>query len=200
MSRTSLRLVWASLRLALLGCLPAAAQQTTFDFHSNFWVNLHHFLYEQAISKSPEPCDSADWQRALDIYRKDIATHELLSRDNLQGWWPQHNRANLAWIAAATPLVAKYETAMKKELSAAYQTPWPPDPIRTNVAEYASWAGAYTALDPTHITVSSSGTVTQAAVETLFHEASQRSCFSGAPSGTRCSFLHSRRSCAAESG
>jgi hypothetical protein len=126
--------------------------------------------------------------------------HELLSRDNLQGWWPQHNRANLAWIAAATPLVAKYETAMKKELSAAYQTPWPPDPIRTNVAEYASWTGAYTALDPTHITVSSSGTVTQAAVETLFHEASQRSCFSGAPSGTRCSFLHSRRSCAAESG
>ena|ERR1022692_3171065 len=115
-------------------------------------------------------------------------------------WWPQHNRANLAWIAAATPLVAKYETVMKKELSAAYQTPWPADPIRTNVAEYASWAGAYTALDPTHITVSSSGTVTQAAVETLFHEASQRSCFSGAPSGTRCSFLHSRRSCAAESG
>ena len=100
MSRTSLRLVWASLRLALLGCLPAAAQQTTFYFHSNFWVNLHHFLYEQAISKSPEPCDSADWQRVLDIYRKDIATHELLSRDNLQGWWPQHNRANLAWIAA----------------------------------------------------------------------------------------------------
>ena len=26
-----------------------AAQQTTFYFHSNFWVNLHHFLYEQAI-------------------------------------------------------------------------------------------------------------------------------------------------------
>ena len=154
MSRTSLRLVWASLRLALLGCLPAAAQQTTFYFHSNFWVNLHHFLYEQAISKSPEPCDSADWQRALDIYRKDIATHELLSRDNLQGWWPQHNRANLAWIAAATPLVAKYETVMKKELSAAYQTSWPTDPIRTDVAEYASWAGAFS----------------EAVVESLFHE------------------------------
>ena len=43
---------------------------------------------------------------------------------------------------------------MKKELSAAYQTPWPADPIRTDVAEYASWAGAYTVLEPTHITIS----------------------------------------------
>jgi hypothetical protein len=197
MSRTSLRLVEASLRLALL-----------FDFHSNFWVNLHHFLYEQAISKTPEPSDSADWQHALDVYRRDIATHELLSREiagistalaqventeSLKGsgidaelirileraapvykarWWPEHNRKNLEWIAAAAPLVAKYEGVMKKELSTALQTPWPADPIRTDVSEYASWAGAYTLLDPTLITISSHDPVTQAAVESLFHEAS----------------------------
>ena len=195
----------ASTLVSTLGVL--AAQQTTFDFHSNFWVNLHHFLYEQAISKSPEPSDSSDWHQPLEVYRKDIATHELLSRDiaginialsqveNTESlkdsgvdaeltqtleraatiykvrWWPHHNRANLAWIAAASPLVAKYETVMKPELSAAYQMPWPPDPIRTNVAEYASWAGAYTVLDPTHITISS-GPVSQAVVESLFHEAS----------------------------
>ncbi len=87
-------------------------------------------------------------------------------------WWPEHNRANLAWISAAMPLVAKYEAGMKRELSAAFETPWPPDPIRTDVAEYASWAGAYTVLEPTHITVSSSGPVSEAVVETLFHEAS----------------------------
>ena len=196
----------ASTLVSTLGVL--AAQQTTFDFHSNFWVNLHHFLYEQAIAKSPEPCDSSDWQRALEVYRSDIATHELLSRDiagintalsqveNSESlkdsgldadltqileraatvykarWWPQHNRANLAWIATASPLVAKYEAVMKKKLSKAFETPWPPDPIRTDVAVYASWAGAYTVLDPTHITISSTGPVTQAAVETLFHEAS----------------------------
>jgi len=196
----------ASTLVSTLGLL--AAQQTTFDFHSNFWVNLHHFLYEQAIAKSPEPSDSEAWRRALEVYRSDITTHELLSRDiaginsaltnventeSLKGsgidaeltqtlelaapiyktrWWPEHNRKNLAWIAAATPLVAKYEAVMKKELSAAYQTPWPTDPIRTDVAEYASWAGAYTVLEPTHITVASSGPVSEAVVETLFHEAS----------------------------
>lgn len=196
----------ASTLVLTLGVL--AAQQTTFDFHSNFWVNLHHFLYEQAVVKSPEQSDSEAWNHAVEVYRKDIATHELLSRDiagintalshvenseTQKGsgldadltqileraapvyetrWWPEHNRANLAWIIAATPLVVKYETVMKKELSNAYQTPWPVDPIRTDVAEYASWAGAYTVLEPTHITISSSGPISQAVVEALFHEAS----------------------------
>jgi hypothetical protein len=40
------------------------------------------------------------------------------------------------------------------------------------VSEYASWAGAYTLLDPTLITISSGGPVMQTAVESLFHEAS----------------------------
>jgi hypothetical protein len=210
MSSASLRLVCAGWKftLLLLGCLPAAAQQTTFDFHSNFWVNLHHYLYEQAIAKTPESSESADWQHALEAYRRDITPHELLSRDiaginsalsivdnaeSLKGsgldaelagileraapvysarWWPQHNRANLAWIAAATPLVAKYEAVLKKELSTAYQTPWPSEPIHTDVAEYASWAGAYTMTEPTHITISSKDPVDQGALESLFHEAS----------------------------
>jgi hypothetical protein len=196
----------ASTLVSTLGLL--AAQQTTFDFHSNFWVNLHHFLYEQALSKSPEQSDSEAWNQAVDVYRTDITKHELLSRDiaginialskienteSLQGsgldaeltqtleraapvykarWWPQHNRQNLSWIDAATPLVAKYEAAMKKDLAAAYQTPWPSTPIRTDVAEYASWAGAYTLDEPTLITISSKEPGAQTVVETLFHEAS----------------------------
>jgi len=164
----------ASTLVSTLGLL--AAQQTTFDFHSNFWVNLHHFLYQQAIAKSPEQSGSEAWNQALDVYRTGITKHELLSRDiaginialskienaeSLQNsgidaeltqtleraapvyktrWWPQHNRQNLAWIDAATPLVAKYEAVMKKDLAAAYQTPWPSTPIRTDVAEYAKVA------------------------------------------------------------
>ena len=58
---------------------------------------------------------------------------------------------------------------MKKDLSAAYQTPWPSEPIRTDVTEYASWAGAYTLLEPTLITISNAGS---APLETLYHEAS----------------------------
>ncbi len=89
-------------------------------------------------------------------------------------WWPDHDRANRAWIAAVTPLVSKYSESLKKELAAAYQTGWPTAPIRTDVAEYASFAGAYTTLDPAHITVSSinPGNQGDAALEVLFHEAS----------------------------
>jgi hypothetical protein len=144
----------------------------------------------------------------LEVYRGDIAKHDLLSRDiggitvSLSGienaeslkdsgldaelrevlekaapvyrarWWPEHNRANLAWIVAATPLVAKYEAVMKQELSAAFQTPWPSQPIHTDVSEYAGRFGAYTLIEPTHITISSSGPVDQGVVETIFHEAS----------------------------
>jgi hypothetical protein len=196
--------------LGLVTTLAAADTQSTFDFHSNFWVNLHHFLYEQAIAKNPAPSDSKDWQQVLEAYRRDITTHALLSTDiaginaalssvdddqslkqagmdaELTGnlgraavvyrarWWPEHNRMNLAWIAAATPLVAKYEGVMKKDLAAAFQTAWPEERIRTDVAEYASWAGAYTMLEPTHITISSGdgGNAGPATLETLFHEAS----------------------------
>jgi len=72
-----LRCVRAAAALALLTSLRGADTQTTFEFHSNFWVNLHHFLFEQAIAKTPAPCDSNDWQHALDAYRRDITTHEL---------------------------------------------------------------------------------------------------------------------------
>jgi hypothetical protein len=63
---------------------------------------------------------------------------------------------------------------MKKEMADAFQTPWPAEPIQTDVTEYASWSGAYTLLGPTHITVSSAYTANAgpAALETLFHEAS----------------------------
>ena len=63
---------------------------------------------------------------------------------------------------------------LEKELATVYATDWPSTPIRTDVAEYASYAGAYTTLGPAHITVSSvnPGNQADAALEILFHEAS----------------------------
>ena len=188
---------------------PAAEPHSLFDFRSNFWVNLHHFLYQQAADKSAAPSDSKPWQSALDYYRRRIVDHDLLreiavinnrlsdvSRDSLPAlpdvdadlievlnaaapeyrtrWWAAHNRDNRAWTQSAMPLVAKHGAALTKQLAAAYQTEWPSDPIRTDVSVYASWAGAYTVLYPTHITVSSTNAGNQgpAALEILFHEAS----------------------------
>ena len=89
-------------------------------------------------------------------------------------WWPEHNRSNLAWIDAVQPLLAKYGASMCKDIAAVYQTPWPTAPIRTDVAAFAGTHGAYTTIEPTHITISSTdkGYQGEAALEMLFHESS----------------------------
>ncbi|HEV2687516.1 MAG TPA: hypothetical protein VGV35_03150 [Bryobacteraceae bacterium] len=198
------------LALFAFGSLGSAADRPVFEFHSNFWVNLHHFLYEQAIAKTPASSDSPEWRAAVDYYRREMATHDLLddtmarinqslagleSAQMLKGsalppelivtlesaapvykahLWPEHNQGNIAWIETAKPLLTKYAAALSKELAKAYQTEWPTDPIRVDVCEYASWAGAYTNRDPTHVTMSSTDPSYQgpAALEMLFHEAS----------------------------
>lgn len=206
------------LLVLLVTTIPVAADDSTiFEFHSNFWVNLHHFLYEQALAKEPVTSDSKEWRAAVDYYRTNVVKHDLLEEEmgrvnqrlaeaenarslqgsSLQGsnvtpppdwiaaleaaapvyrvqWWPEHNRGNLAWIEAAKPLVAKYGPALTKEVAAAYQTEWPAQPIRLDVAEYASWAGAYTMRYPTHITMSSTNPIYRgdSLVEMLFHESS----------------------------
>ena len=89
-------------------------------------------------------------------------------------WWPEHEAANRAWTAAVRPLLEKYGAAMKRDIAAAFRTEWPREPIRTEVAVKASWAGAYTTTHPTLITISSTDPQNQglASVEILFHEAS----------------------------
>jgi hypothetical protein len=196
----------------LLGLLLAglADGEPIFEFHNNFWVNLHHSLYEKAAAKSNEPADSKEWNAAVEYYRREVVKNDLLNgemsaindwlsklgdaqslktsglRPELVAvlesaapvyktrWWPSHLRANQDWIAAATPLIAKYGGALTKQLAAAYETEWPKEPIRTDVSAYAGWAGAYTATHPTHITVSSTdaGYQGEASLEMLFHEAS----------------------------
>jgi hypothetical protein len=201
--------------------LPMAGADSTFEFHSGFWINLHHFLYEQAtldeqatVDTPPTPTSPA-WQNALNYYRREvikldlmtdeaaqtnnqlsnlrlpnledksslhdsglpadlIAVLESAAPDYREHWWPEHDHANRSWIAAVAQLVSKYGEALKKELAAAYQTDWPATAIRVDVTEYANWAGAYTTLRPTHITISSvnAGNQGDAALEMLFHEAS----------------------------
>jgi hypothetical protein len=183
--------------------------QDLFDFHSGFWLNLHHFLFEQASAGTPPDAVAPTWDAAVDYYRKQVIPHDLLSdeaalvnqrlsllesgdwRDEgistelasiLQAaaplyrerWWPEHDRGNRAWIAAAGPLISAHGEALKNEFIRIYGTPWPAEPIRTDVAEYTNWAGAYTTLDPAHITISSTNPAYRgaAALEMVFHEAS----------------------------
>lgn len=89
-------------------------------------------------------------------------------------WWPEHDRANRAWIAAVQPLLENYGESIRHDIAHAYQAEWPAGAIRVDVSAYAGEHGAYTTLRPTHITISSidAGYRGTAALEMLFHETS----------------------------
>ena len=223
--------------------LPLRAQDATsgprpiFAFHSGFWMNLHHFLYEQArlaehvqtsqgggVAKSAAADTNssneapAAWQSALLYYRKNMAHRDLLFDQGmvlinnvlgdletcpdlsgrsmpscasglqpnliaaLEGaapiyrarWWPDHDRANRDWIDGDAPLVRHIGLPLAQDLAAVYEKPWQREPIRVDVVIYAGPFGAYTSLDPTHITVASGDPRNEglAGFEILFHEAS----------------------------
>jgi hypothetical protein len=197
-----------------------------FEFHSGFWLNLHHFLYQQAHEARGDSSASAEtkpakatltpeeqrtWQESLDYYASNLAGQDLLFNGDMVNiknrlaemegqadlqksglrpelvtaleraapiyrghWWVEHDRENRAWVAAVAPLVQQLGAGLSRKLADVYESPWPAGRIRVDVSHDANWAGAYTTLDPLHITISSSTPANQgiAALEILFHEAS----------------------------
>jgi hypothetical protein len=195
---------------ALTGLLLSAL----FTFHSNEWLNLHHFLRavargEPAAAEVTAPEKQA-WEASVAFYRERYAQRDLLfdeslvaikaelrraeGRPSLAGlhldgelaaaleraapvyrrhWWPQHDRDNRAWIAAAEPLLQAHGAALARAVAAAYGRTWPAQPIDVDVSVQAGPFGAYTTGPPTHVTLSSVAPANRlAALEMLFHEAS----------------------------
>lgn len=206
-----------------------------FEFHSGFWLNLHHALYRQArLQRSSNSGANAvgattgmnnltageqrTWNSALAFYAKTYADKDLTislemiliknqlgdfeTCEDLAGFkkktcdaglpekltetldaaapvyrthlWPEQDRANRRWIAAVAPLVRRNGLELAHRLAEIYQTNWPKERIRVDVASYASATGAYTSLDPLRVTVSATDSRNQGgeALEVLFHEAS----------------------------
>lgn len=90
-------------------------------------------------------------------------------------WWPQHDRANRAWIAQVAPLVEQMGGDLADRLPAIYQEPWPRGRLRVDVVCYAGSEGAYTTLDPLHLMVASEDPRNSGlyGFEVLFHQASE---------------------------
>jgi hypothetical protein len=77
--------------LAVFLLLPRLASgqtsQTTFEFHSGFWLNLHHTLYNQAVGikagRAPDlvalsPAETGAWNQVLEFYGRSLVNHDLL--------------------------------------------------------------------------------------------------------------------------
>lgn len=202
-----------------------------FDFHSGFWINLHHFLYRQALLSTSQSglhrlaLTQADsdafqrlsmeergrWEAAVAYYKTSMVDHDLLFDQSMGAiknaledaesspdlanvqipiqlknallaaapsykkyWWTTHNTQNQQWVNELKPLVNQYGLSISNALAAIYEEPWPQYPVRADVVAYANWAGAYTTLEPTRLTISSTDAANQgtAALEIVFHEAS----------------------------
>lgn len=84
--------------------VPMTSSDNLFEFHSGFWINLHHFLYEQAAIATAGPKgtpheaelstdasiaaglskdDSKTWSDALLYYRAKMLNHDLASDEDL---------------------------------------------------------------------------------------------------------------------
>jgi hypothetical protein len=211
---------------------PAVSAHQLFEFHSGFWINLHHFLYEQAAIATAGPRgtpheaelatdasltaglsgdEAKTWSDALAYYRKNMLRHDLLSDEDmvtlknrledLEGattvargnldpglivvldeaapiyrahWWQLHDAANQTWIKAVMPLVDKNGATLSQQIATAFETSWHDGPLRVDVVAYANFAGSYTTVHPSRVTVSSidGGNQQIAALEVLFHAAS----------------------------
>jgi len=206
-------LLFASV-VAIAGMNPAAQAKSLFTFHSNAWLNLHHFV-RAAARGGPTPTalpdeESRRWAEGVEFY-KSYATRDLLLDDGMadiksalraaegkptldgiaidaalkatlerlmpiyqRRWWPEHDRANRAWIAAVQPLLDRHGAALGQALTRTYDSTWPSDPIPVDLSVTAGPNGAYTTGPPTHVTMSSTDRNLQglASLEMLFHESS----------------------------
>jgi hypothetical protein len=198
--------------------VPTAQQGPLFFFHSNPWLNLHHFIRLAARSDRPTEADSAglsgeeltQWTAGVEFYRP-YARRDLLFDDGMiaindalhlgdgkptldglaidanlkatlerlmpiyrKHWWPDHDRANRAWIAAVQPLVDRHGLAISQALTRAYGVSWPAQPIDVDVSVSAGPNGAYSTSPPAHVTMSASDTSLRGyrSLEMLFHESS----------------------------
>ncbi len=210
---------------------PPTTSNATFEFHSGFWVNLHHFLYWQALTKrvgqasrhvsltvgdtaeleNLSSAERATWNSAVTYYQDSLISRDLLFDRGMEAiknqledaetspdlgmihlplelrtvlekaaplyrkhWWQKHDSQNQLWIADLKPLLQQHGNSIRDALVRIYDEPWPQQAVRVDAVAYANWAGAYTTLEPTRPTISTSDPANQdtAAIEIVFHESS----------------------------
>lgn len=214
--------------ILLGGCASTSTGNETktpiFAFHDPIAINLHHFLYWNALPHQRETGDPAllVWpetlgaeeratvELAIAYYREAFEGQSLLFGDDLyrirqeliehdgsdslaglgldaalvavlepvlpifrRHLWPAHHAVNRRWIADVEARVARLGPDLIARLTGALGDPFPRPPVRVDVIVEGHWAGAYTTIRPTQVTVASSRPRYQGwnGFEMVFHEA-----------------------------
>jgi hypothetical protein len=138
MSRSLVVLLASAIAIALVR--PAAQASTLFSFHSNAWLNLHHFVRLSARG-GPAPAGLAEdesklWSAGVDFY-KPYGQRDLLfdagMRDIKSALRAAEGKTTLEGIAIDANLKATLERLMP-----IYQKRWWPEHDRTNRAWIAA--------------------------------------------------------------
>jgi hypothetical protein len=137
-----------------------------FDFHSGFWINLHHFLYEEAASADDlpkpvrhEPLSSEDvpiavslsadeqklWSSAVAYYKANLVSRDLLANDLMR------NTKNRLEDMESAPAIARSRldpalAAVLNRAAPVYRAHWWPAHDRANRA----WIDAVSPLVDQH--------------------------------------------------
>ena len=150
---------------------PVENRETLFDFHSGFWINLHHFLYRQALlsepQKGPHPvtisgADNAEllrlsssertsWDAAVSYYKDSFGNRSLLFDRGMEAIKNQLEDAEESPDLANTQLSPKLK-AVLLSVAPIYRKYWWPRhdeenrkwiaQLRPLVAQYGSMLAA----------------------------------------------------------
>lgn len=126
-----------------------------FALYSNFWVNLHHVLYEQARLRSERPIvrsqnkapeaasrlrleelsmsEQSDWNAALEVYTQRMAPHDLLFDEDMVRINNRLSEMGDAQTAQETGFLPPVIAALAKA-APVYQKHWWPEDDRVNRA------------------------------------------------------------------
>jgi hypothetical protein len=128
---------------------PALAQapvtESGFEFHSGFWINLHHFLYQQAfwrkaaaaekLAKTDKLSDAQrrEWSLALDYYAASMIDRDLLFDDGMVAIKTSLAAAEGKPSLAGSGLDEKLVGALERA-APVYRAAWWPEHDRLNRA------------------------------------------------------------------
>ncbi len=135
-------------------------------------VNINNRLAE--LENCSELAGQTARECASGLRPEQIAALERAAPVYRAHWWAEHDRGNRAGIAAVGPRVRQMGATLAQQLAEVYRAEWLAGRIRVDLVSYGGPFGAYTTLDPLHVTLSSADPRNQGpgALEVLFHEAS----------------------------
>jgi hypothetical protein len=127
----------------------------------------------RAINAALADAGESLWTPALKAAHRDVL--ESAASVYRKHWWPEHDRANRAWVADAVRHVMPVATMIIERLTRLYEVKWFTAPVRVDVVRVGKSQGAYTAMEPrVHIVLASADRDYDGwgATEMLFHESS----------------------------